>query len=105
MAAAGFDPTGDDLAFFDVYGDWDPLTPAELRELMGCFPDPWWVAGGYAVEAFTGIVRRHEDIDMVVFSESVPALHRCSAGPSTCGATMGVRSGSLTMSTLSHSIR
>jgi hypothetical protein len=73
-ASPAFEPSGEDLAFLDVYGDWDPLTPTELGHLMGGFPDPWWVAGGYAVEAFTGVARRHEDIDMVVFSDSVPAL-------------------------------
>jgi hypothetical protein len=74
MTRSGFEPTADDLAFFDVYGDWDPLTPAELCDLMDGFPEPWWVAGGYAIEAFTGIARHHEDIDLIVFSTSVPAL-------------------------------
>ena len=74
MTGSGFEPTADDLAFFDVYGDWDPLTPADLNVLMDGFPDPWWVAGGYAIEAFTGVARHHEDIDLVVFSTSVPAL-------------------------------
>ena len=47
-------PTAEDEAFCDVYGDWEPLTPAELRDLMAGFPAPWWVVGGCAVEAFTG---------------------------------------------------
>lgn len=63
MTASRFEPTADDLAFFDVYGEWDPLTPAELRDLMEGFPDPWWVAGGYAIETFTGVAQHHEDID------------------------------------------
>jgi hypothetical protein len=67
-------PTKEDLAFTDVYGDWDPLTPAELREHMAGFPAPWWVVGGHAIEAFTGVRRVHEDIDLVVFSDDVPAL-------------------------------
>ncbi len=25
---------------------------------------PWWVCGGSAVEAFTGVARRHDDIDI-----------------------------------------
>jgi hypothetical protein len=68
MTGSRFEPTADDLAFLDVYGEWDPLTPGELRDLMDGFPDPWWVAGGYAIEAFTGVARHHEDIDLVVFS-------------------------------------
>ena len=68
------EPTAEDLVFFDVYGDWDPLTPTELGGLMVGFPAPWWVVGGYAMEAFTAVPRDHDDIDMVVFSEAVPAL-------------------------------
>lgn len=72
--ALAWQPTAEDVAFCDVYGDWDPLTPTELRALMAGFPEPWWVVGGYAVEAFTGVPRFHEDIDLVVFSDDLPAL-------------------------------
>ncbi|NUR07764.1 MAG: hypothetical protein HOQ22_17980 [Nocardioidaceae bacterium] len=60
--------------FLDVYGAWDPLTPTELAEVMAGFPEPWWVVGGHAVEAFTGVRRFHEDIDLVVFADALPAL-------------------------------
>ena len=73
-------PTPEDRAFTDVYGDWDPLTPGELREYMEGFPAPWWVVGGHAVEAFTGVRRVHEDIDLVIFSDDVPALRAQFAG-------------------------
>lgn len=69
-----WEPDAEDVAFRDVYGDWDPLTPAELATLMAGFPEPWWIVGGHALEAFTGVPRCHEDIDLVVFSHSVPAL-------------------------------
>jgi hypothetical protein len=32
---------------------------------------PWWVAGGWAVEAFTGVARSHEDIDLSVLRRVV----------------------------------
>ncbi|MGZ5417034.1 MAG: hypothetical protein ACXWDI_07625 [Nocardioides sp.] len=67
-------PDADDIAFTDVYGDWDPLTPGELAVLMEGFPEPWWIVGGHAMEAFTGVRRFHEDIDMVLFADAVPAL-------------------------------
>src|SRR6185436_19584146 len=60
--------------FLDVYGAWDPLTPVELAGLMAGFPEPWWVVGGHSIEAFTGVPRFHEDIDLVVFAEALPAL-------------------------------
>ena len=69
-------PDADDLAFSVVYGDWDPLAPRELAVLMDGFPEPWWIVGGHAVEAFTGVRRFHEDIDLVVFADAVPALDR-----------------------------
>jgi hypothetical protein len=78
--AAAWRPDAEDLAFTDVYGDWDPCTPGELRDLMTGFPHPWWVVGGWSVQAFTGVPRMHEDIDLVVFSDAVPALRRQFAG-------------------------
>ena len=71
---SAWEPDEEDIAFCNVYGDWDPLTPAELADLMAGFPEPWWVVGGYAMQAFTGVRRFHEDIDMVVFPDAVPAL-------------------------------
>ncbi len=72
-------PAGPDLeggSFFEVYGAWDPMTVAEVREVMDGFPHPWWIVGGHATEAFTGARRTHEDIDVVVFDDAVPALRR-----------------------------
>jgi hypothetical protein len=63
-----------------VYGDWDPLTPVELAELMEGFPHPWWLVGGHAIEVFTGVPRYHEDIDLVVFTDTVPDLRRQLGG-------------------------
>lgn len=67
-------PDEDDLAFTRVYGAWDPLEPAELQALMEGFEPPWWVVGGHAIEAFTGVQRFHEDIDFVVFADHVQQL-------------------------------
>ena len=64
----------EDGHFLDVYGDWDPLTPAQLAPLMEGFAPPWWVVGGYALEAFTGVPREHEDLDLVVFSHHLDDL-------------------------------
>jgi hypothetical protein len=64
----------EDRRFLDVYGDWDPLTPAQMATLMEGFEPPWWIVGGYALEAFTGVQREHEDLDVVVFSHDLDAL-------------------------------
>jgi hypothetical protein len=70
-SAEGID---DDAAFYRIYGPWEPLTPLQLKELMQGFEPPWWLVGGHAIEAFTGIARPHEDIDISIFVEDVPAF-------------------------------
>lgn len=67
-------PDEEDLEFYARYGPWEPLDPVGLRSLMEGFPEPWWVVGGHAMEAFTGAPRPHEDVDLVVFARHVPQL-------------------------------
>lgn len=57
-----------------IYGRFEPLTPTQLKSLLHGFDRPWWIVGGYAIEAFTGVPREHEDIDMCIFVEDVPAF-------------------------------
>ena len=64
----------DDRAWQRIYGRFEPLTPEQLKELMRGFEPPWWLVGGYAIEAFTGIAREHEDIDVSIFTDDVQAL-------------------------------
>jgi hypothetical protein len=66
----------DTLAFWDVYGSWAPLSVARVAELMQGFPEPWWVIGGWAIEAFTGIPRPHEDTDISFFPQALPAFRQ-----------------------------
>ena len=35
---------------------------------------PWWIAGGWAVEAFTGQPREHEDTDVAIFRDDLPSV-------------------------------
>ncbi len=69
-------PDEEDVAFYDLYGPWAAMDPSELLEAMTGFPEPWWVVGGHAIEAFTQQPRVHEDIDVAVFTDAVPALRR-----------------------------
>ncbi len=64
----------DDAKWQRIYGRFEPLTPVELRDRLIGFERPWWLVGGYAIEAFTGSAREHEDIDMCIFVEDVQAL-------------------------------
>lgn len=74
-----WEPDDEDRAFYAVYGAWDPLSPVEVAELLEGFAPPWWIVGGHAIEAATGVPRPHEDIDVVIFSRDFAALrdHLC----------------------------
>ena len=68
------EPDEEDAEFYRLYGPWEALDPLGLQALMEGFGGPWWVVGGHAIEAFTGVVRPHEDIDLVIFGRDAPAL-------------------------------
>lgn len=72
--AAAWQPDEEDIAFCRLYGAWEPCSPAELVLLMEGFPAPWWLVGGHAIEAFTGVQRHHEDVDMVIYCRDVQHL-------------------------------
>lgn len=57
-------PEMDDDTFFRWYGEWEPLDPTSIADFMAGFDRPWWVIGGWSIEAFTGIEREHDDLDI-----------------------------------------
>jgi hypothetical protein len=63
-----------DLAFQRWYGPWEHLTPTQAAQILAGFDHPWWVCGGYAIEAFTGAPRRHKDVDIGFFARDLLAL-------------------------------
>lgn len=64
----------DERAFQRRYGAWEPLDPVQAADLLSGFEHPTWVAGGWALEAFTGTSREHEDLDVAFFRRNVAAL-------------------------------
>jgi hypothetical protein len=70
--AEGMD--AEELAFQRLYGPVLPSTPADCAELMRGFEQPWWIAGGWSIEAFTGVPRPHEDVDLAIFRRDVAAF-------------------------------
>ena len=51
------------------WGTWDHIPLDELLTVLDGLSVPWWIAGGYAIDAFAGGGRRgHEDIDFSVFA-------------------------------------
>lgn len=70
----------DEEDFLALYGPWAPLTPVEVVDLLAGFDRPWWVVGGWAIEAATGYQREHEDTDISLLAGDVPALVSFLAG-------------------------
>jgi Aminoglycoside-2''-adenylyltransferase len=60
--------------FLAVYGRWKPLSPAQVVDELAGFARPWWVVGGWAIEAATGYQREHDDTDISILSTDVPAF-------------------------------
>jgi hypothetical protein len=50
------------------WGTWDHITLDEVVAVLDGLAVPWWIAGGYAIDAFAGSGRRdHDDIDVSLF--------------------------------------
>ena len=64
----------EDERFFRWYGDWAPFDPAEVAAFMRGFDRPWWLVGGWSIEAFTGVPREHEDVDLSILACDITAF-------------------------------
>lgn len=56
------------------YGPWVARSPTDVSTLFADYPGRWWVAGGWAIEAFTGVSRPHGDVDPGIPREDVALL-------------------------------
>lgn len=59
-----------------LYGRWRQRTPADAVGLFKGYPGFWWIAGGWAIEAFTGKPRPHGDLDPSILRSDVALLRR-----------------------------
>ncbi|WP_310529499.1 hypothetical protein [Nocardioides sp.] len=59
-----------------LYGPWRARSPHDAAELFAGYGGRWWIAGGWAIEAFTGIARAHDDVDPSIPRSDVHALRR-----------------------------
>lgn len=62
--------------FQRLWGPWDDLTSALAAELLEGVSRPWWISGGWAIEAYTRVARLHKDVDVTVFRRDVQELRR-----------------------------
>lgn len=63
-----------------LYGPWRGHTPPHALELLHGYPGRWWVAGGWAIEAFTGRQRPHGDLDLGLPRSDVGLLQEHLSG-------------------------
>jgi hypothetical protein len=64
----------EDRDFYRWYGEWAPLSPSEVAATMEGLPAPWWIVGGWAVDAFTGVAREHEDVDVAFLRDDLSTV-------------------------------
>ncbi|MCW2738682.1 hypothetical protein [Nocardioides sp.] len=63
-----------------LYGPWLARTPQDAAALFEGYAGPWWIAGGWAVEAFTDVARGHDDVDPSIPRSDVAGLRRHLSG-------------------------
>ena len=51
---------------------WESLRPADAAELLGGLDVPWWIAGGWALDALAP--RAHEDLDVMVLRRDLDSV-------------------------------
>lgn len=66
--------------FERLYGAWAARSPIDVAKLFEGYPALWWVAGGWALDAFTGLPRQHEDVDASILIADLPLLREHLAG-------------------------
>jgi hypothetical protein len=70
----------DEAAFQSWYGTWRGLTGPEVAELLDDCGFPWWVAGGWSMEAAGAAPRPHGDTDVVVLRRDLSQMREWLAG-------------------------
>ncbi|WP_214412272.1 nucleotidyltransferase domain-containing protein [Sphaerisporangium fuscum] len=63
------------------WGAWEHAPPSEVAAFFSVPRDPWWIAGGYAIELAVGRrFREHADIDVLLLRRDQLAAQRALAG-------------------------
>jgi Aminoglycoside-2''-adenylyltransferase len=75
--------TDEDRDFYRWYGPWASPAPTEAALILSGLSVPWWIVGGWAIEAWTGRHREHDDIDIGFFRDDLAAV-LAHLSPSFC---------------------
>lgn len=63
-----------DAEFERIYGRCAPNEPRDAAAAFAGYPGLWWIAGGWSVEAFSGISRPHHDCDPSILRADLDAF-------------------------------
>ena len=63
-----------------LFGPWQARNPEDVADLFDGYSGRWWIAGGWAIEAFSGVPRPHDDVDPSIPRSDVSLLRRHLAG-------------------------
>lgn len=55
-------------------GPWNPLSRSASSDLLRGAGVPWWIGGGWALEAAGMAARPHADVDIIVLGVDLPPL-------------------------------
>ncbi|MGW1223897.1 nucleotidyltransferase domain-containing protein [Streptomyces sp. NPDC001515] len=63
------------------WGPWEPMPLDEAVRLLAPLREPWWIAGGYAIELAVGrAFRAHADLDVLLLRRDQLAVQRILPG-------------------------
>jgi hypothetical protein len=57
-----------------LYGPWKHRTPEEARTVLRGYSGRWWIAGGWAIDAYTKTTRRPGDLDIGIPKSDLDAF-------------------------------
>lgn len=57
-----------------LYGPWRSRSPEDAAAQLAGYRGRWWIAGGWAIDAFVGSSRPHGDLDLGIPRESFRAF-------------------------------
>jgi Aminoglycoside-2''-adenylyltransferase len=64
----------EDRDFRRWYGRWASVGPSEIADVLAGAGVPWWIVGGWAIDAATGHPRPHHDMDVGFLRADLPTL-------------------------------
>jgi hypothetical protein len=70
----------DHEALVRSYGPWRARSPRDAAALLEGYAGCWWIAGGWAIEAFTHRGRPHDDVDPSIPRSDVAVFHQHVSG-------------------------